>query len=73
MSYVKTEPRLCSFRKVEISIPSKKLIKIYFKKNFLDAEETIFLKALEWKVEAAENRLAHVKSIIVKALLKKSG
>lgn len=64
------DPVLCDFNKVELRVPRLKLIKLLFKRTYLDWEETIFLKALHWKVEAAEAKVAHVKSIIEKALLK---
>ena len=69
----KNDPKLCNFSKVELSVSRLKLIKIYFKKSYLDYEETIFLKALLWRTEAAENKLLHIKSIIEKSLLKSPG
>ena len=69
----KPEPVLCDFNKVELSVPRYKLIKLLFKKHYLAPDETVFLKGLLWKSEAAENKLAHVQSIIRKALLKAPG
>ena len=64
------ESVLCDFNKVELSIPRLRLIKLLFKKSYLDYEETIFLKALLWKTEAANYKILHVQSIIEKALRK---
>lgn len=64
------EPKLCDFGKIELSIPRARLIKLLFKKHYLDADEVIFLKALSWRAESAENKILHVRSIINKALLK---
>jgi hypothetical protein len=66
----KQSPTLCSFKKVELYVPRLKLIKLLFKKSYLSFDEIIFLKGLHWKTEAAQNKLAHVQSIIEKALLK---
>lgn len=64
------EPRLCDFSKIELTVPRHKLIQLLFKRNFLQADETIFLKSMLWKSEAALNKLLHVKSICEKSLLK---
>jgi len=64
------EPRLCDFNQVKLSVPRHKVIKLLFKKSYLDFDELIFLKGLFWKVEAAENKILHLKSLVEKALLK---
>jgi len=67
---LKEEPKLCDFKEVKLVIPRYKLIKLYFKQNFLQHDEAVFLKAMLWKAEAAENKILHIKSIVEKALLK---
>ena len=64
------EPKLADFKEVKLNIPRYKLIRLLFKKSHLHYDELIFLKVLHWKVEAAENKILHIKSIIEKALLK---
>ena len=64
------DPILCDFSKVELKIPRLKLIKLLMKKSYLQAEETIFLKALLWQTESANNKILHVQSLCEKALLK---
>lgn len=71
--YPRKDPRLCDFNRIELSVPRLKLIKLLFKKSYLEAEETIFLKALLWKTESAEAKILHVRSIIEKILLKAPG
>jgi hypothetical protein len=68
--YNKKEPTLCEFSKVEIRIPRLKLIKLVWEKHFNQSDDTVFLMVLEARVEAAQNKLAHVRSLIDKALLK---
>lgn len=67
-----TDPRLCDFNKITLIVPRYKLIKLLMKKSYLTAEETIFLRALHWKTEAANNKILHVQSLVEKALLKAS-
>ena len=67
---MRKEPILCEFKEVRLNVPRYKLLKLYFKRSFLQHDELIFLKALHWKAEAAENKILHIKSIIEKALLK---
>ena len=69
----KKDPILCDFNRVEISIPRVRLIKLAWKRGYLDYDETIFLRALTWRVEAAINKLLHVQSLAEKALLKSGG
>lgn len=69
----KKDPELCSFTKIELSVPRLKLLKCLSKRTFLDWKERVFLTALLWKVEAVEYKVGHVKSIIEKALLKAGG
>lgn len=64
------EPKLCDFSEVKLSVPRSKLLRLLLKKSYLSHEEYIFLKALLWKTEAANNKILHVESIIRKALLK---
>ena len=64
------EPELAKFKEIKVSVPRLKLIKLLFKKSHLQYDELIFLKALHWRVEAAENKILHIKSIIEKTLLK---
>lgn len=64
------EPALCEFNRVSLDIPRLKLIKLLFKKSYLDYDDVIFLKALLWKTEAANNKILHVQSIVEKTLLK---
>jgi hypothetical protein len=70
---MRKETKICSFNKIELNIPRLKLLKLLFKRSYLDFEETVFLKGLYWKTEAAENKIAHIKSIVEKALLKAGG
>jgi hypothetical protein len=67
------EPILCNFDKVELKVPRLKLLRLLFKRTYLDYAEVIFLKALLWQAEAAENKILHIQSIIRKALFKASG
>lgn len=70
---MKTEAILWDFGRVELDIPvSKRLkvLKLLDKKTYLTQDEATFLKALQWKAESAANKIAHVKSIIDKALIK---
>ena len=69
-THKKPEPRLCDFNRISVGVPRYKLIELLFKRSYLQEDEVIFLKALHWKVEAAEHKMLHVKSIINKALLK---
>lgn len=69
-NFSKAEPELCEFNKIELSIPRLRLIKLLFKKSYLDQDETVFLQGLLWKTESAANKILHVQSIIEKALLK---
>ena len=64
------EPELCQFSKVEISVPRARLLRLLGKKHYLTHEESVFLKVLIWRVEAANNKILHVRSIAEKALLK---
>jgi hypothetical protein len=64
------EPILCEFTKITLDIPRLKLLKLLDKKSYLSQDEISFLRALSWRVEAAENKLAHVQSIIEKVQLK---
>jgi hypothetical protein len=65
-----SQVRLCEFTKVELSVPRLKLIKLLLKRSYLTGDEIIFLKALRWKTESANNKILHVMSVIDKALLK---
>ena len=70
---MKTEPNLWDFGKVELDIPvSKRLkvLKLLDKHTYLTQDEAVFLTALKWKAESAANQIAHVQSIIEKALIK---
>jgi hypothetical protein len=67
---LKKDVRLCDFDRIAVSIPRARLLKLVWKKSFLDPEETIFLKALLWKIESANNKILHVQSLAYKALLK---
>ena len=69
----KKEPTLCDFERVEFKTRRKRLIKIVFVKRFLDIDEIAFLKSLEWQAEDAQNKIAHVRSLIDKAMLKMAG
>jgi hypothetical protein len=71
--YNKKEPTLCDFNAVNTHIPRVRLLKLAWQKNFIQADDAIFLKALRWRVEAAINKLLHVLSLIDKALLKVRG
>ena len=64
------EPILCDFKEVKLSVPKYKLIKLLFKKSHLARDEVIFLKGQLRKAETAENKILHIKSIIIKTLLK---
>ena len=66
----KQGPVLCDFNRISLSIPRVKLIKMAFKQTYLDFDEIIILKALLLQIELAENKLAHVRSLIDKARLK---
>jgi len=67
---MRKEPILCDFKEVKLSVPRVKLIKLLWKKSFLQYDEIIFLKTQLWKAEAAENKILHIKSIIERTLLK---
>jgi len=70
---MKTEATLWSFGKVELDIPHTKRLKalrLLKKFTYLTQEETAFLTALDWRAEAAEYQILHIRSIIRKALLK---
>ena len=67
-----SNPKLCNFKEVFLAVPRLKLLKLVFKRTFLQYDEIIFLKVLEARVELAMNRLAHIKSLVEKALLKKA-
>lgn len=64
------EPRLCDFSIISMSVKRAKLIKIFWKNDFLTHDELIFLHSLLFRAEIAENQIAHVKSMIHRALLK---
>jgi len=63
-------PELCDFNRIELPVPRLNLIKLVFKRTFLSHDETIFLKALLWRAESANNKILHVMSLAEKALLK---
>jgi hypothetical protein len=67
---IRREPVLCDFNKVELQVPRLRLIKLLWKKHYLDHDEVIFLKALLWQAEAANHKILHVISVAEKALLK---
>lgn len=66
----KYEPILCDFNRIVLKVPRLKLVRLLFKKSYLSQEEQIFLKALLWQAESANNQILHVMSLAEKALLK---
>ena len=64
--------KLCDFDKIPgLDIPRVKLLRILFRDGkYNKEEETIFLKQLDWKLEAREYQIQHVRSLVRIGLLK---
>lgn len=70
------EPKLCDFNKIELRISSSdrvKLIKLAYKKSYLNRDERVFATTWLWKAESVINKARHLISLADKALLKAGG
>lgn len=69
-----SEPILCGFNKVELSVPRLRLIKLAMRRGqYNTQEETIFLRVFQWKAEIALKKILHTLSLAEKGLLKSAG
>ena len=66
----KKQPELCGFSCIKVKVPRLRLVKLFWKRDFLSLDEQIFLKGLLWRAESAENQIRHIKSMVERALIK---
>jgi hypothetical protein len=62
------EPTVCDFSFITLKVPKKKIRELFGNGRLLNYSEIIFLKALLWRAEAAENRARHIISVINRCL-----
>lgn len=62
-----------SFRQVRVTIPSSKLRKMYYSYDLLPEEKVMFLRAILTRIDQAQNKLAHARSVVEKIALRTQG